>query len=241
MNDSEVVSMNTTESSLNRSRRLSNRCSSMRSLIARRAQGCDSALLVRGQFLAQPGHGTVEVVQGQPVHAGDGVIGHPLLAGPVRAGHQDPVQYGGEDGPLDRKLEPALSQQILDHGLAAGLLPQPLEEQRGTDALGQHARALKVRLESREQQNLLAVARPGGEQGRQAAPCREFIGAAEGGNDLLAYGAALALVRDDLQVAARPGLLDAEEHGALSRTPRYQQFRLIGNRKTLRDVALQFR
>jgi hypothetical protein len=37
------------------------------------------------------------------------------------------VQYGGEDGPLDRKLEPALSEQALDLGTAAGLLPQPLE------------------------------------------------------------------------------------------------------------------
>src|SRR3954462_5836126 len=114
----------------------------------------------------------------------------------------------------------ALSEQILDHGPAAGLFPQPLEEQRSTDALGQHARALKVGLEGGEQQNLLAVARPGGEQGSQAAACREFIGAAEGGNNLLAHGAALALVRDDLQVAARPGLLDAEKHGALSRAPR---------------------
>jgi hypothetical protein len=130
------------------------------------------------------------------------------------------VQHGGEEGPLDRKLEAALSEQALDHSTAAGLRPQPLEEQRSSDAFGQHARALKVRLEGREQQNLLAVARPGGEQGSQAATCREFIGAAEGGNDLLAHGAALALVRDNLQVAAWSRLLDAEEHGALSRAPR---------------------
>src|SRR4051794_31508097 len=83
-----------------------------------RGKGCGSALLIGREFLAQPGHGTVEVVQGQPVHAGDGVIGHPLLAGPVRAGHHDPVQHGGEDGPLDRKLEPALSEQILRPGIA---------------------------------------------------------------------------------------------------------------------------
>src|SRR3954451_23068336 len=35
---------------------------------------------------------TIEVVQGQPVHAGDVIVGYPLLTGPVRAGDHDPVQ-----------------------------------------------------------------------------------------------------------------------------------------------------
>ena len=42
--------------------------------------------------------------------------------------------------------------------------------------------------------------------------CCEFIGAAEGGDHGLADGAAFALVLDNLQVAARPELLDTEEH-----------------------------
>src|SRR4051795_10896314 len=57
-----------------------------------------------------------------------------LLTGPVRAGDHDPVQHGGEDGPLDRKLEAAPGEEILDDRTAPGLLPQPPEQQRGADA-----------------------------------------------------------------------------------------------------------
>src|SRR5829696_4601047 len=58
-----------------------------------------------------------------------------LLAGPVRAGDHDPVQHGGEDGPLDRKLEAPPGKEILDDRAAAGLVPQPPEQQGCTDAL----------------------------------------------------------------------------------------------------------
>ena len=123
------------------------------------------------------------------------------------------MQHGGEHGALDGKLEQTLGQQCLDHRLAAGLLPQPPEQQRRADPFGQHAWSVEIGLQRGEQQHLLAVSRSRGKQGRQATLRCEFIGAAEGGDHGLADGAAVALVLDDLQVAARPGLLDAEKHG----------------------------
>jgi hypothetical protein len=55
------------------------------------------------------------------------IVGHPRLAGPVRAGDHNPVQDGGEDGPLDRELEGAPGQEILDDRTTAGLLLQSPE------------------------------------------------------------------------------------------------------------------
>jgi hypothetical protein len=65
-------------------------------------------LLGRGQFLPQPSHGPVEVVQRQALGAGDGVVGQPSLAGPVGAGGHEAVEDRGEDRPLHRELEGAL-------------------------------------------------------------------------------------------------------------------------------------
>src|SRR5215207_10201132 len=46
-------------------------------------KGCSAVLLVRGQFLTEPGHSAVEMMEGQAVHVGDVIVGQPLLAGPV--------------------------------------------------------------------------------------------------------------------------------------------------------------
>jgi hypothetical protein len=40
-------------------------------------------LLRLSQLLAEPGHGAVEMVQGQAIAARDGIVGHPFLACPV--------------------------------------------------------------------------------------------------------------------------------------------------------------
>jgi hypothetical protein len=87
------------------------------------------------------------------------------------------------------------------------------EQQRRADPFGQHAWSVEIGLQRGEQQHLLALPRSGGKQRGQATTCCEFIGAAKGGDHGLADGAAFALVLDDLQVAARPGLLDTEKHG----------------------------
>ena len=111
------------------------------------------------------------------------------------------------------KPRPASSSSIT--AAAAGLLPQPPEQQRRTDALAREAGGLLGIVQGGEQQDLLAEAGAGGEQRGEAAAGGEFVGAAEGGDDVLADGAAVAAVLDDLEVAARSGGLEAEEHGAL--------------------------
>ena len=64
------------------------------------------------QFLAEPGHGAVEVMQIEPLGAGDVVVLHPRRAVAIRSRDEQPVQRGDEDGALDRKLERAVLQQI---------------------------------------------------------------------------------------------------------------------------------
>ena len=77
-----------------------------------------------------------------------------------------------------------------------------------------------VGIEGGEQHDLIAEAGAGGEQRGQGAGGGEFVGAAEGGDDVLAVRGVLAAVLHDLQIGAGPGGLEAEEHGALARAPR---------------------
>jgi hypothetical protein len=103
------------------------------------ASGCERRLvllLVLGQLLAQPGHSPVEVMQLQAVAALDLVVGLPLVGSPVAAGGEEAMERGEEDGPLDVELEVAPVQELLDDVLASGLLPEPLEDQGGSDAAG---------------------------------------------------------------------------------------------------------
>jgi hypothetical protein len=93
-----------------------------------------AALLGLGQFLAEPGHGAVEMTQLKIGDAVDTVVVAPLLAGPVGTGDHQPVQHGEEDGALDRKGELTLGQQAIQDLAASGLAPQALEQQRRTDA-----------------------------------------------------------------------------------------------------------
>jgi hypothetical protein len=164
-------------------------------------------------------HGAVEVVQRQLVRARDGVVRDPLVAGPVGTRGEEPVQDGGEDGALDVELEAAPGKQLLDHRLAAGLLPQPAEQQGAADATGGQVQPLGISLKGGEQHDLIAETGAGGEQAGQCAGGSELVGAAKGGNDVLAMHAILPTVLDDLQVGAGPGGLEAEEHGTLGRAP----------------------
>jgi hypothetical protein len=125
------------------------------------------------------------------------------------------VQDGGEDRPLDREGEGAAGEQLLDHRPAAGLLPQAAEEQGCADPACLQPRLVLGVAEGGEQQDLLAEPGAGGEESGEATRGGELVEAAKGGDDLLADGAAFTAVFDDLQVAARTGGLEAEEHGAL--------------------------
>jgi hypothetical protein len=89
------------------------------------------------QFLAQPGHGAVEVLKVQFLHAGDDLPPAPLLRRPVAAsgGPHDPVQHRQENGPLDGEGELAVRQRVGQHRRQAQLLPQPPEDQGGAEAV----------------------------------------------------------------------------------------------------------
>src|SRR3954453_11259254 len=91
-------------------------------------------LLTLGQFLSEPGHGPVEVVELEVVAALDLVVVPPLVGGPVTAGGEEAMEDGEEDRPLDVELEAASLQELLDDVAAAGLLPEPLEDEGGADA-----------------------------------------------------------------------------------------------------------
>ena len=185
------------------------------------------------QLLPEPGHGAVEVVQRQAVHTRDDVVVDPFVAGPVGAGDEEPVQDGGEDGALDLELETAPGEQVLDHRPAAGLLPQPLEQQGAASATGGQAQPLGIPLKGGEQHGLAAEAGAGGEQAGQRAGGGEFVGAAEGGDDVLAVRAVLPTVLHDLQVGAGPGGLEAEEHGR--REEHHERARFASIKRMPRD------
>ena len=59
-----------------------------------------------------------------------------------------------EDGPLDVALEAASVQELLDDPLASGLLPEPLEDQGGSDASGGDGRELCLGVSGDEEDGL---------------------------------------------------------------------------------------
>src|SRR5438067_321922 len=120
--------MNATESSLNRSRRSANSCSSMASLMQRGAS-VRPACSVSASLFAQK----IEMVALQVRDAIDTVILAPVLAGAVRARHHQPMQNRQEHRPLHGELEAAPGHYVLHHATAAALDPQPLEQQRSPD------------------------------------------------------------------------------------------------------------
>src|SRR5271169_5156456 len=125
--------MKTAKRSVNRSRRRSNSLSSIRSLTQRGASGPIRLLL---QFLAQPGHGAVEVMQIEPLGAGDIVVLHPRPTVAIRSRNEQPMQRGDEHGALDRKLERALVQQIIEDRANPQPIPDPAEQQGSADPSG---------------------------------------------------------------------------------------------------------
>ncbi len=61
----------------------------------------------------------------QLVDAVDTVIVAPMLAGAVGTRHHEAMQHRQEHRTLDRELEAAPGQELLNHGAATALLPQP--------------------------------------------------------------------------------------------------------------------
>ena len=176
-------------------------------------------LLILGQLFTQPGHGSVEVMELQVVAAFDLVVRLPLVGGAVAAGVHEAMEHGEEDGALDVEFIASCIEELLDDVPAAGLLPEPLEDEGGADAPGGDGGELPLGV-GREQQYRLGQACPRGQESIELAGLLELIEPPESGDDPLPGASVLPAVLDDLEVGASAGVLGAEEHGALVvRTP----------------------
>src|SRR5262245_52214475 len=121
------------------------------------------------------------------------VVLSPLVGGPVTAGCEQAMQDGEEDGPLDIELEAARVQEALDDRPAAGLLPEPLEDEGGSDPAGDDGGQLALGV-SGEQEDRLGQPGPRGQQGVELAGLLELVEPPERGEDSLPRSAVLPAV-----------------------------------------------
>src|SRR5208337_929796 len=133
---------------------------------------------------------------------------------------EQPMQRGDEHGALDRKLERALVQQIIEDRANPQPIPDPAEQQGSADPSGGDRQRAFVLVERMDQQHLIGELGARGDERSERAGGGQLVGAAEIGDHLLADSGAVAPVLDDLHVAALAGLLEAEEHGRSPRAPR---------------------
>src|SRR5262249_2267721 len=181
-------------------------------------------LLLLRQFLAQPGHRPIEMMQIEPLHAGDGVVLARAIGGAVGAAHEQPVQHSEEHRTLQREAVLAFARELRDHRPAAGLLPQPLEHQRWSDPMhGDLERRIVV---GRAQHHGLGrKARARAHQPFQLAASLQRLETPERGDHLLAHLLAVAAALDDLQIGAPGRGLAAEGHGGDSRAGAHTESR----------------
>ena len=125
------------------------------------------------------------------------------------------MQHGGEDRPLDRELEAARRQQFLDHRPAAGLLPQPAEQQRRADAPAGEMVGI-AGLELRQHHGALGIAGHRGGEALQPAGGDHGLLAAQILDDALLGAAVLANGLDQVQVGVAVDALLADEHARLA-------------------------
>ena len=179
-------------------------------LHAARREGGGVGLLGLGQFLAEPGHGPVEMVQRQLTHPRNGVILHPVGAGAVRTRGHQPVQHGDEHGALDVEFEAAPGQVVLHHRGAAGLLPEPPEQERRADAVDRKRRV--AALDRLQDDGALGEAADGGGEAIQGAGGEDRLLAAEIADDALLRAAVLADGLHEVEVGVALDALLADEH-----------------------------
>ena len=84
------------------------------------------------------------------------------------------MQDGEEDGPLKGKLEAAALENLLNHMLAAGQLPEPLEDQGRADVPDRDGRKPTLGMLG-EQQDRAGQAGTRDEQGVELAALLELI------------------------------------------------------------------
>jgi hypothetical protein len=105
-------------------------------------------------LLSQKGHGPIQVMQTKRFNTFDTMIPAPFVAVSVRAGNEEAMKHGQEDGPLHIKFELAVSDNTMKNFANPQFLPKPLKDQGGSDLL---CRGLEVGVASgrKNQNNLL--------------------------------------------------------------------------------------
>ena len=174
------------------------------------ARGVRALLLLGGgQWLAQPGHGAVQMLQLQVLPAAGHLVAGPAQGAAIRARGAEPMQDGEEHGALEIEAEAAPAQGGAQRGAAAGEVPEPLEDQAGAEV---EADGIGV-VGGAEHGRLLGELGAVGEQAFEGAGAGEAVVAAEVGDDALADLGAHAEGLDDLQIGMLAVGFEAEEHG----------------------------
>jgi hypothetical protein len=149
----------------------------------------------------------------------DLIILLPLVGGAITARVEETMKNCEEDRPLDGELIVAAFEELTDHVLAAGLLPESLKDQSRTDAAAGVGREFPLDMVSQDQDRL-GQAGTGDEQSVELSASLEFIKPPQGGDDPLTGATTFPAVLNDLEIGPWPRGLGAEEHGILLfRTP----------------------
>ena len=190
-------------------------------LQATRGERRAAILLLFRQFLAQPGHRPIEMMQIKPLDAGDRVILAPTIRGAIGAAHEQPVQHGEEYRALQYKAVLTSARQLRHHHPAASLFPQPLKHQCRPDPTDRNLdRGIIV---GRAQHHRLGrKARTRAQQPLQLAARPQLVETPEGRDHLLTDLVAVAAALDDLQIGASGRRLAAKIHCGLRMLVRTQ-------------------
>ena len=184
-----------------------------------RSEWCLVRLFRAGQLLTEPGHGPVEMVELQSLTSFNLIILLPLVGGAITARVEETMKNCEEDGPLDGELIVAALEELTDHMLTAGLLPEPLEDQSRTNASAGVGREFPLSMVCQDQDRL-GQAGTRDEQSLELSASLEFIKPSQGSDDPLPGATTLPAVLHDLEIGPWPRGLGAEEHGILLlRTP----------------------
>src|SRR5512139_550717 len=175
-----------------------------------RRKGCGISLVCC--HLTQEGHGSIEMMQAQPIHTFYGVVTVPLVTRPVRARDKESMKDGKENRPLDIEAKLPFRRKTTDHVLDPELFPQPPEDERRPDRSRTCCHLTPAR---QDQQHLLRVAGERADERLDLSLCLETVHAANGADDPLDDSGSFSSGFDDLQVLVAPRFLDAGEHGSL--------------------------
>jgi len=140
---------------------------------------------------------------GRALDPGDPIVFAPAICRAVGAADKQSVEHGKKNRPLQPKAVLARAAELLNHGPAAGLLPQPLEHQRRPDAAAGDLHSAVVR-DGREHQRLAGEARARSQQPLQLPAFLQLLVPSKRNDHLLAHLIAVAAALDDLQIGA-PG------------------------------------